>query len=56
LAGRGSEQAKKNMSLMFNRGFTKGFILREANHQFTNTTSPNHIGIQIGVPNATSME
>ena len=49
LEGVTSNQTKKNMSLMFNRGFTKGFILREANHQFTNTTSPNHIGIQIGV-------
>ena len=41
--------AKKNLSLMFNREFTKGFILNETNHSFTNISSPNHIGIEVGI-------
>lgn len=40
--------AKKNLALMFNREFTKGFINNETNRDFTNIKSPNHIGIEVG--------
>lgn len=39
---------KKNLALMFNREFTKGFLNNETNRDFTNTKSPNHIGLEIG--------
>lgn len=40
--------AIKDMSVMFNRGFTKGFLLKEKNSNITNTKSPNHIGVPVG--------
>ena len=33
---------------IFNRDFTKGFILNEDNNNFTNKFRPNHMGINIG--------
>lgn len=40
--------AKKNLALMFNREFTKGYINNESNREITNVKSPNHIGVEIG--------
>lgn len=48
LAKRDVKDSKKKMSLMFNREFTKGFILNEDNNSFTNVSSPNHIGLTVG--------
>lgn len=39
---------KHDLSLMFNRGFTKGYLFNEENANFTNTSSPNHIGLKVG--------
>ena len=43
-----NNNTKKNLALMFNREFTKGFINNENNTDFTNIKSPNHIGLEIG--------
>lgn len=37
---------------MFNRNFTKGFILNEENNNITSSDRPNHRGIRIGIVNA----
>lgn len=42
------ETANKNLKLLFNREFTKGYIFGENNDDFTNIESSNHIGIPIG--------
>ena len=44
----GSEQDKKEIEQVFNREFTKGFLLEETNQAFTNTNASNHQGIVIG--------
>lgn len=36
------------MKKLFNRGFTKGFILDTKNNDITNPIRPNHIGIVVG--------
>ncbi len=41
-------QSIDEMSLMFNRQFTKGFMFNENNSMFTNTKTSNHIGQTIG--------
>lgn len=38
----------KELKLIYNREFTKGFIFNENNNDFTNVDSPNHIGVLIG--------
>lgn len=38
----------KELKLIYNREFTKGFIFNENNNDFTNIDSPNHIGVLIG--------
>jgi putative protease len=48
LRGNVPDDVKKKLSIMFNREFTKGYINNETNSEFTNTKSPNHIGIEIG--------
>lgn len=42
------DQEIEKLKLMFHRQFTKGYLFHENNQQFTNTESPNHIGIEIG--------
>ncbi|MBO4666590.1 MAG: U32 family peptidase, partial [Bacilli bacterium] len=39
---------KRNMQIAFNRGYTKGFILKENNRDFTNINSSNHQGVLVG--------
>lgn len=39
---------QKNIKLLFNRGFTKGYILNADNESMINRESPNHIGIHLG--------
>ena len=41
-----TEEEKINLKKLFNRGFTKGYILNENN--ITNIKTPNHQGIEIG--------
>lgn len=43
-----SKQEMDNIMLLFNRGFTKGFLLGASNEEVVNRDSPNHIGIPIG--------
>lgn len=38
----------KELSKLFNRGFTKGFLLNEKNNELVNQYRPNHQGIEIG--------
>lgn len=40
--------AIEKMSLVFSRGFTKGFTFYETNKEFTNTFRPSHIGVKVG--------
>lgn len=42
------EKYKQDMAVMFNRTFTKGFILNETNKHITNISTSNHIGVVIG--------
>ena len=36
------------LKMIFNRNFTKGFMLNENNNNFTHEKRPNHIGIKVG--------
>lgn len=38
----------KNMSLLFNRGITDGYLINFDNSSIANLISPNHIGIHLG--------
>lgn len=38
----------KNMALLFNREFTKGYLNCEKNSEIGNNATPNHIGIHLG--------
>lgn len=40
---------KKDLAVMFNRSFTKGYLFNESNKHFTNVSTSNHIGIKVGV-------
>ena len=40
--------AIEKMKLVFSRGFTKGFIFKETNKEFTNTYRPTHLGVKVG--------
>ena len=39
---------KKDLAVMFNRSFTKGYLFNENNKHFTNVATSNHIGIKVG--------
>lgn len=39
---------KKDLALMFNREFTKGYMFNEDNALFSNIKSSNHIGLEVG--------
>ncbi len=43
-----TERDKKNIAQIFNRGFTKGFILNYDNERFISYDKPNNRGIYIG--------
>ena len=43
-----TDDLKYDMKVAFNRGYTKGFILNEDNHNLTNTKSSNHQGVEVG--------
>ncbi len=38
----------KQLKEMFNREFTKGYLFKETNKNFTNTKFSNHIGVKVG--------
>ena len=40
--------AIEKMKFVFSRGFTKGFIFKETNKEFTNTYRPTHLGVKVG--------
>lgn len=40
--------ARYKIEEMFNRSFTKGYLLGDDNNNMTNITSPNHIGVSVG--------
>lgn len=42
------ENGKKELKLVFNRKFTKGYIFNETNSDFTNIDTVNHLGLNIG--------
>lgn len=44
----GNTNYHKDLQLMFNREFTKGYMFGEENSNFTNIDTSNHIGICIG--------
>jgi len=39
---------KKDLAVMFNRTFTKGYLFNEDNKHFSNVATSNHIGIKVG--------
>ena len=39
---------KKDLAVMFNRTFTKGYLFDEDNKHFSNVATSNHIGIKVG--------
>ena len=39
---------EQKLKLIFNRGFTKGFLFKEKNSLIINSDQPNHIGIVVG--------
>lgn len=43
-----TEEEYKNIKILFNRGFTEGFIMNTKSEDMVNTLSPNHIGIHLG--------
>lgn len=43
-----SEEEMRNIKILFNRGFTRGFINGVSNEEMGNLKSPNHIGIHLG--------
>lgn len=43
-----NELDKKNMARIFNRGFTKGFIMKDEGNRFVSYNKPNNRGIYIG--------
>lgn len=42
------DESVKNLKVMFNRGFTHGFMFKADSKELSNIDSPNHIGIYIG--------
>lgn len=43
-----TQQEQEKLMLLFNRGFTEGYLFHKSGQEFMNITSPNHIGIPIG--------
>lgn len=42
------EKFNKDLAILFNRKFTKGFLFNEKNEDFINRESSNHLGVLIG--------
>lgn len=42
------EEMNKNLEILFNRKFTKGFLFNEKNEDYINKSSSNHLGLFIG--------
>lgn len=43
-----TEEEQEKLMLLFNRGFTEGYLFNKNGKDLMNITSPNHIGIPIG--------
>ncbi len=43
-----TEEEQKKLMLLFNRGFTEGYLFNQSGKDLMNITSPNHVGIPIG--------
>lgn len=43
-----TEEEQEKLMLLFNRGFTEGYLFNKSGKDLMNITSPNHIGIPIG--------
>ena len=43
-----TEEEQENLMLLFNRGFTSGYLFNQSGKDLMNIKSPNHIGIKIG--------
>ncbi len=43
-----TESEQEKLMLLFNRGFTEGYLFHQSGEKLMNITSPNHIGIVIG--------
>ena len=43
-----TSQEQEKLMLLFNRGFTEGYLFQQSGEDFMNIASPNHIGIPIG--------
>ena len=43
-----SEEEKTNMSILFNRGLTDGFLKGTFGKEMCNLESPNHVGVRLG--------
>ena len=42
------KQEDRNLRMIFNRDWTKGFLLKEENKDFSNVDQQNHVGLYIG--------
>lgn len=43
-----TDEENKKLMVLFNRGFTEGFLFNKSGRDLMNIDSPNHIGIEIG--------
>lgn len=43
-----TEEEKKQLSVLYNRGFTKGHLFHDTKENLMNPKSPNHVGILLG--------
>lgn len=43
-----TEQEQEKLMVLFNRGFTEGYLFNKSGRDLMNITSPNHIGVVIG--------
>lgn len=43
-----TEDEQEKLMLLFNRGFTEGYLFNKSGKELMNISSPNHIGIKIG--------
>lgn len=43
-----TDDENKKLMVLFNRGFTEGFLFNKSGRELMNIESPNHIGIEIG--------
>lgn len=43
-----TEEENKKLMVLFNRGFTEGYLFNKSGKELMNISSPNHIGVEIG--------